>query len=325
MPTDLRPPSPGPRPATPLTVALGSFDGVHLGHQQIIRRAAEIAAGLDGLTAVLTYDPLPAQVIYPDFTYVLTTLAEKKTLLTELGVEYICLLRFDAELRGTAASDFIRHYVIESLHPAAVVVGHDHRFGSRGTGDAGLLRRTLEPLGTKVEVVPEILLRGVPVRSTTIREHLLLGHVHLAAELLGRCYAMSGTIVPGLGTGRRLGFPTINLRPFERETLVPADGVYLCRVDAAGRTFDGLLNIGHRPTFGGETRTIEAHLLDVELAESPRSAVFRLVDRLRPERRFESPAALASRIADDVATARKMFARLAANRNLDSQPASNSL
>ncbi len=318
MPTD-------PRPATPPVVALGSFDGVHLGHQQIIRRAAEIAAGIQGLTAVLTYNPLPAQLIYPDFTYILTTLAEKKTLLTELGVEYICLLRFDAELRGTAAPDFIRRHIVEALHPAAVVVGHDHRFGNRGSGDAGLLSRTLEPLGIGVDVVPETLLRGVPVRSTTIREHLLLGHVSLAAELLGRCYAMSGTIVPGTGTGRRLGFPTINLRPFERETLVPADGVYLCRVDAAGRTFDALLNIGHRPTFGGETRTIEAHLLDVELAESPRSAAFRLVDRLRPERRFENPAALASQIADDVAAARTIFARLAGNRNLDSQPASNSL
>jgi len=313
------------RPSSPLVVALGSFDGVHLGHQQIIRHAAEIAAGLQGMTAVLTYDPLPAQVIYPDFTYVLTTYSEKKALLVEMGVEYICVLRFDAGLRDTAASDFIQRHLAESLHPAAVVVGHDHRFGSRGTGDAGLLIRTLEPVGIRVHVVPEILLRGVPVRSTTIREHLLLGHVQLAAELLGRCYAMSGTVVPGTGTGRRLGFPTINLRPFERETLVPADGVYLSRVDAAGRTFDALLNIGHRPTFGGETRTIEAHILDAELAESPRNAVFRLVDRLRPERRFESPAALAAQIADDVATARTMFSRLAANRNLDSKPPSNTL
>jgi riboflavin kinase / FMN adenylyltransferase len=309
MLTDPRPTSPDPHPPSPLVVALGSFDGVHLGHQQIIHRAAEIAAGLGGLTGVLTYDPLPAQLIYPDFTYILTTLAEKKALLTELGVEYICLLRFDAELRDTTAPDFIRHHIAESLHPSAVVVGHDHRFGSRGTGDAGLLSRTLEPLGIRVDVVPEIRLRGIPVRSTTIREHLLLGHVSLAAELLGRCYAMSGTIVPGTGTGRRLGFPTINLRPFERETLVPADGVYTCRVDADGRAYDGLLNIGHRPTFGGETRTIEAHLLDVELAESPRRAVFRLVDRLRPERRFDSPAALASQIADDIANARSMFGR----------------
>jgi riboflavin kinase/FMN adenylyltransferase len=318
MPTESHPPS-------PLVVALGSFDGVHLGHQQIIRRAAQIAADLQGTTAVLTYDPLPAQLIYPDFTYILTTITEKKALLTELGVEHICLLRFDAELRGTTAPDFIGRHIVESLHPAAVVIGHDHRFGSRGTGDANLLRRTLEPLGIRVDVVPEIMLHGVPVRSTTIREHLLLGHVRLAAELLGRWFAMSGTIVPGTGTGRRLGFPTINLLPYERETLVPADGVYLCRVDAAGRTFDAVLNIGHRPTFGGETRTIEAHLLGVQLAESPRSAVLRVVDRLRPERRFESPSALTFQIAEDIATARKMFARLDDNRNLDSQTASNSL
>jgi riboflavin kinase/FMN adenylyltransferase len=313
------------RPSSPLVVALGSFDGVHLGHQQIIRRAAEIATSLQGITAVLTYDPLPAQVIYPDFTYVLTTFSEKKALLAEMGVEYICVLRFDAGLRDTAASDFIQRHIVESLHPAAVVVGHDHRFGSRGTGDAGLLGRILGPLGIRVDVVPEILLRGVPVRSTTIREHLLLGHVQLAADLLGRWYALNGTIVPGRGAGRRLGFPTINLLPYERETMVPADGVYLCHVDTLGREFNAVLNIGHRPTFGGETRSIEAHLIDVQFPDSPRSAVFRLVDRLRPERRFESPAALASQIADDVATARKMFARLAANRNLDSRKASNSL
>jgi len=323
MPTDPGLASPALDSSTPLVVALGSFDGVHRGHQQIIRRAAEIAAGLQGLTAILTYNPLPAQVIYPDFTYVLTPFAEKRALLAELGVEYVCVLRFDARLRDTTAADFIQRHIVESLHPAAVVVGHDHRFGSRGTGDSGLLARTLEPLGIKVEVIPEILLRGVPVRSTTIREHLLLGHVSLAAELLGRCFAMSGTIVPGHGAGRRLGFPTINLRPYERETLVPADGVYLCRVDAGDRKFEAVLNIGHRPTFGGETRTIEAHLLDTRLAETPKSAVFRLVDRLRPECRFESPAALASQIADDVATARRTFARLAANRNLDSQRPSN--
>lgn len=324
MPTDPRPPSPATRSYPPLVVALGSFDGVHLGHQRIVRRAAEIAAELRGLTGVLTYDPLPAQLIYPDFTYILTTLAEKKALLMQLGVECICLLRFDAGLRGTAAADFIRHHIVESLHPAAVVIGHDHRFGSRGAGDAYLLSRTLEPLGIKVEVLPEILLGGVPVRSTTIREHLLLGHVRLAAELLGRYYAMGGTVVPGTGTGRRLGFPTINLRPLERETLVPADGVYVCRVDTLGRRFDALLNVGHRPTFGGETRTIEAHLLDVQLPEPPRSAVFRLIDRIRPERRFENAEALASQIERDARGARDLLKNPLV-RNLDSQTPSNSL
>jgi len=304
---------------------MGSFDGVHVGHQHIIRRAAEIAAGMGGLTAVLTYDPLPAQLIYPDFTYVLSTLAEKEILLAELGVEYIYLLRFDAELRDLDSSDFVYRHIVEPLHPAAVVIGHDHRFGRQGKGDAGLLSRILEPLGIRVDVVPEVLLNGVPVRSTTIREHLLLGHVRLAAELLGRCYAMSGSIVPGRGAGRQLGFPTINLLPSEREMLVPADGVYICRVDTLGRTYDALLNIGHRPTFGGETRSIEAHLLDAQLSESPRSAVFRLVDRIRPERRFDSPAALVAQIAEDVKVARTALAELANRRNLDSRIPSNSL
>jgi riboflavin kinase/FMN adenylyltransferase len=324
MPTDPRAAPSAPRSSAPLVIALGSFDGVHLGHQRIVRRAAEIAAELKAVTGVLTYDPLPAQLIYPDFTYVLTTFAEKKALLMQLGVEYICLLRFDAGLRGTAAPDFIRHHIVESLHPAAVVIGHDHRFGCRGTGEADLLSRTLEPLGIRAEVVPEITLGGVPVRSTTVREHLLLGHVRLATDLLGRCYAMSGAIVPGTGTGRRLGFPTINLRPFERETLVPADGVYLCRVDALSRRFDALLNIGHRPTFGGETRTIEAHLLDVELSQPPRNAVFRLIDRMRPERRFEDAAALASQIERDVREARDLL-KTPLVRNLDSQTLSNTL
>jgi len=314
-----------PHHPAPLVLALGSFDGVHLGHQQIIRHAAQIAADFNGLTAVLTYDPLPAQLIYPDFTYVLTTFAQKKALLMELDVGYICVLRFDAELRATSAPDFVQRHIVDSLHPAAVVIGHDHRFGSRGTGDARLLSRTLEPLDIKVDIVPEIMIGGVPVRSTTIREHLLLGHVRLAAELLGRCYALNGAIVPGRGTGRRLGFPTINLRPFERETLVPADGVYLCHVETLGSVYNALLNIGHRPTFGGETRSIEAHLLDAQLSESPRTAEFRLVERLRPERRFDSSSALAAQIADDVETARAMFARPAADRNLDSQTPSNTL
>jgi riboflavin kinase/FMN adenylyltransferase len=308
-----------------LIVALGSFDGVHLGHQQIIATAHRLAAELDATPGVLTYDPLPAQVIYEDFTYILTPLAEKKLLLAELGVEYICVLRFDAILRDTPAETFVREHLLGRLHPAAVVIGHDHRFGARGKGDADLLRTQLEPLGIKVAVVPEILLDDVPLRSTSIREHLLLGHVRLAARLLGRPYSLAGTIVPGTGTGRKLGFPTINLRPYERETLVPADGVYACEVDAMGRQFRAVLNIGHRPTFGGETRTIEAHLLEARLETAPTSAVFRLVDRIRPERRFDSPQALSGQIESDIVRARLILANPREISNLDVKPASNSV
>ncbi|MEO0085820.1 MAG: riboflavin kinase, partial [candidate division WOR-3 bacterium] len=201
----------------PVVVALGGFDGVHLGHQQIIRRCRELARKDGALPAVLTFDPLPAQLVYPDFTYVLTPLAEKATLLTELGVELVHAVRFTPAVRDTAPEDFVRDHIVAPLHPLAVVVGHDHRFGAKGSGDVTLLRRLLAEHHIGLEVVPEFLHLDAPVRSTRIREHLLLGHVALAAELLGRPYALSGTIVSGTATGRRLGFPTINIQPREPE------------------------------------------------------------------------------------------------------------
>jgi riboflavin kinase/FMN adenylyltransferase len=148
--------------------------------------------------------------------------------------------------------------------------------------------------------VPEFTFDGAPVRSTRIRESLVLGAVGAAARLLGRWYRLGGSVVPGTGTGRKLGFPTVNIRPWERETLVPADGVYACRVETLGRRFDAVLNIGHRPTFGGETRTIEAHLLGFDGAEQPDAAEIDVVERIRTERRFAGPAELAAQIERDI-------------------------
>ncbi|MEO0078319.1 MAG: riboflavin biosynthesis protein RibF, partial [candidate division WOR-3 bacterium] len=294
-----------------LVLALGGFDGVHLGHQQIISRTLELATELGAIPGVMTFDPLPAQLIYPSFTYVLTPLAEKVRLLVELGIETVYVVQFDQTVRLMSAEAFVRKEIISRLSPVAVVVGHDHRFGSNGQGDTQLLGRVLAEYGVRLEVVPEFVLFGGPVRSTRIRERLLLGDVRRAAELLGRYYTMSGAVVPGTGTGRKLGFPTINLRPDERETLVPADGVYVCRVSFAGRSHDAVLNIGHRPTFGGETRTIEAHLLDVEEEVSVHRALIAVIDRIRPERRFDTATLLATQIGRDIECARRILATVA--------------
>jgi riboflavin kinase/FMN adenylyltransferase len=299
MPTDTIRLEQGP------VVAVGSFDGVHLGHQQILSRARALARESGTILGVATFDPLPAQLIYPEFTYVLTPLAEKTRLLTGFGVELVHVIRFDDTVRNTAPDEFIRRHIVEALRPSAVVVGHDHRFGQAGAGDAALLGKLLARAGTHLEVVPEFTLDGVPVRSTGIREQLLLGAVAPAARLLGRFYAIAGAVVSGSGTGRRLGFPTVNLRPAERESLVPADGVYVAQVELPDQRFDAVLNIGHRPTFGGETRTIEAHLLDFPGGTAPDRATFHFVERIRPERRFASPAELAAQIAADITTARR--------------------
>jgi riboflavin kinase/FMN adenylyltransferase len=294
----------------PAAVAVGGFDGVHLGHQQILARARDAAHRINGSFEVLTLNPLPAQVIHPDFTYVLTPLAEKARLLKTLGTDTVHVLEFSTEVRKLSPARFAQRHIAERLRPAVVVVGHDHRFGADGRGDAAQLGSLLGSYGIEVEVVPEFEFQGGPVRSTRIREHLLLGAVRTAAELLGRPYSIGGSVVPGTGTGRKLGFPTLNIRPAERETLVPADGVYVCTIETLGSTYGGVLNIGHRPTFGGETRTIEGHVLDATLSEPPGQATFRFIDRLRPERRFESAAALAAQIAIDVTSARERLRTL---------------
>jgi len=296
------PTRPGP------VLCLGSFDGVHLGHRAILDRARAIAERTGGPVAVLTYSPLPAQVIHPDFSYILTPLEEKTALLVELGVERVHVVRFDLGVRDTAPGRFIETEILP-LHPSAVVAGHDHRFGRNGEGDVELLRRKLEPQGIGVVAVDEFVLFDAPVRSTRVREKLLLGHVTRAAELLGRPYRLEGPVVSGTRTGRQLGFPTINLLIEEREKLVPADGVYAVLVDIDSELYPGVLNIGHRPTFRGETRTIEAHLFDRELDRTPDRAAALFVERLRPERRFRSPEDLAHQIAADVGRARELLAR----------------
>jgi len=287
-------------------LAIGSFDGVHLGHQQILAAGRQLAAELNAIPGVLSCDPLPAQVLNPEFTFVLTPLREKLELLVEFGMEFAEVVPFDDATRRAEPEEFIEHEILD-LVPAAVVVGHDHRFGYRGRGNVELLRRRLEPAGTRVEVIPEFVLHDAPVRSTRIRERLLLGHVGRAAELLGRPYRLTGPVVSGTGTGRRLGFPTINTTIREREKLVPADGVYAAWAEFDGRRLPAALNIGHRPTFGGETRTIEAHLVDAVIAEPPAKLSLLFVERLRPERRFADPAELRAQIARDVAAARRIL------------------
>ncbi len=292
-------------PAGPV-VALGSFDGVHLGHRRIVDRTRSLAREYGVRSALLTWEPLPAQLIHPEFTYVLTPTPEKTRLLVELGLDAVFVTRFDEPMRRTEPAAFIEHHII-TLSPRAVVAGHDHRFGRLGAGDVDLLRRVLGPRGIGVDVVPEILVAGGPVRSTRIRERLLLGDVARAAELLGRPYRLEGGVAGGAGIGRRIGLPTLNLVIEEREKLIPADGVYAVRAEVAGRTRPGLLNIGHRPTFRGETRSIEVHLLDTALDRAPDRVGVLFAERLRPERKFPTPEDLARQIRADADRARRLL------------------
>ncbi len=291
-----------------LVLTIGSFDGLHLGHQAIIHRVQEIARAIHGIPAMVTFHPLPAQLLHPDFPYLLTTIDEKIPLLTELGIQFTYLIEFNQQLRSTEPEQFIKSYIVQPLQPAVLVLGVDHRFGKDGRGDINLLASLLKPHGIQLETVPEFHHLGAPVKSTRIREHLVLGHVRLAAELLGRPYAFTGKVTRGSGTGRRLGFPTINLQPLHREKLLPAEGVYAAIAETPLGNFGGVLNIGFRPTFGGNNRTIEIHLLDYP-ANAPEVAkvTVHFLERIRPEIRFDSPEALKAQIKQDVAIARPLI------------------
>jgi riboflavin kinase/FMN adenylyltransferase len=288
-------------------VAVGNFDGVHRGHQALVAAAVARARQAGGAAVVLTFDPHPARVLRPDAApSALSTLAQKEELVAALGIDRLVALAFDARLAALTPEAFAREVLASLLGAHHVVIGESFRFGHARQGDA----RTLEDLGARhrfdVQVVPPVLHAGRPISSSRVREALLAGDVRDAALLLGRPYALDGTVVRGDGRGRRLGVPTANLRT--EEQLLPARGVYAGRaLVPSGEWTTAVINVGERPTFGGTGLVVEAHLLD--FAGDLYDARLRLSfhSRLRGEERFESPQALVERIRADVQAARELL------------------
>jgi riboflavin kinase/FMN adenylyltransferase len=292
-----------------MVLTIGGFDGLHLGHQAIIRQLQDWAQKTGSSTGLVTFEPHPAKLLHPDFPYLLTPLEEKLPLLAELGVEYVEVLEFNQQLRNLAPEDFIVEKIIRQLKPEAVVIGVDHRFGKDARGDINLLKKILDGYRIPLAVVPEVVHLGAPVRSTRIREHLVLGHIRLANQLLGRPYAIRGSVVKGKGIGRKLGFPTVNILPVSPDKLLPAEGVYAGEAEIGGRRFGGAVNIGFQPTFAGRSKTVEIHLLDFN-GEVPVGVemTLRLRAHIRQEQKFPDPDTLRHQIAADIAQVRQVLA-----------------
>ncbi|MGQ9677839.1 MAG: bifunctional riboflavin kinase/FAD synthetase [bacterium] len=291
----------------PLILTIGGFDGLHLGHQEIIRRVKQIAQKIHGVPGIITFHPLPAQLLHPDFPYLLTPIDEKIRLLTELGIQFTQVIEFNQQLSATEPEQFIENYILP-LQPKIIVIGSDHHFGRNGRGDTNLLFTILKQHGIELDIVPEFYHLGAPVKSTRIREHLVLGHIRLATELLGRLYSFTGKVTTGSGIGRLIGFPTINIQPTFREKLLPAEGVYAVIVETQNGNFGGVLNIGFRPTFGGGDRTIETHILNYpQDAPKVEKITIHLLERLRPETKFKNPEDLKNQIARDIALTSKLI------------------
>jgi riboflavin kinase/FMN adenylyltransferase len=280
------------------------FDGVHVGHQAVIARAVEAARAAGGAAAVLTFDPHPIRVLAPDRAprRLLASVGHKQAILGGLGVEWLVVVRFDRDFAAVAADGFLAGLVAAAPRLRLVAVGEDWRFGRGRTGDVVLLRETGRRAGFEVAAVPPVMMDGERVSSTRIRQAIRDGNLDAAARMLGRRYAVAGRVVAGRRLGRTLGFPTMNL-DVENEQL-PPDGVWVVTVRLRGESHPGIANLGRRPTTGGTERTLEAHVFefDGDLYGEWIEVEFRRF--VRPERRFESLAALQDQIARDVEFAR---------------------
>ena len=289
----------------PLILVGGTFDGLHLGHQALIRRAQEEAQQCGGEVVVMTFDQHPAALLRPDKApRLITTISQKKQLLEKLGVKWLLLLPFDEALAATPAEQFINELVSVSKNLKAICVGASWSFGQGGKGNLALLRQLGEHLHFSVITIEPIQVTASIVSSTRIRQAVALGNLDEVAACLGRRYALSGLVVRGEGRGKTLGFPTANL-DVENQQL-PPNGVYAIQAQVRGFSYQGVANIGVRPTVEVENapRTIEVHLLDFQGDLYGEEIALELVIYLREEKKFPSLEALRTQIQLDVEKAR---------------------
>ena len=300
-------------------LALGNFDGVHLGHQNIFRHVVSRADEIGGTPMVFTFDCHPLQVLAPERApLVLTTNAQKRSLISALGVRVGLWIPFTEQFARQKPLAFIRDVLQNGIGVHELVVGYDFRFGHCRAGNVSLLQQQAAAYGYEVTVIPAVKLGSTVVSSSTVRDMLQEGQVEEAARLLGRDYVLAGSVVEGFQRGAKLGFPTANVRV--GHALVPRVGVYAVRVEWQGQHYPGVANVGHNPTFGNASLSVEVHLLDFagDLYGAQLGVAF--VARIRDERKFASVDELAAQIACDVQQARHLHARWHRPAGQDSRP-----
>lgn len=291
----------------------GTFDGVHLGHQEILRYLVRRAGEIDGVPTVVSFDPHPREVLGAGHIPLLTTLDERAELLESLGIERFVVLPFTRDLSLLDPDAYIEDVLIGQVGLREIVIGYDHRFGRGRAGDRSTLERLGAQHGFSVDVIPEHSEAGTTVSSSLIRRQLEeMGDAAEAWRLLGRPYALAGVIVAGDQRGRTIGFPTANLQLDDARKLVPRVGVYAVQAElATGESRGGMMNVGHRPTFETDgAMTVEVHLFDFDGDLYGRTLRVSVLDRLRDEQRFSSMDALVTQLHEDRRQAERVLAGL---------------
>jgi len=302
--------------ARPTVLTLGVFDGLHLGHQLIIKTVVDRARAAGAVPTVITFEPHPRAVLHPESAPpLLQTFDQKVEALSVLGIEQTIVIHFDNAFSQIRAEDFLRDVVVDRLHAKEVYLGRGFFFGHNREGNIELLRRVSQQLGFVADEVPEVRLRGTRIGSSVIRKLLTEGRVNLARRMLGRPYGVEGPVARGDARGVGLGFPTANVQPHNR--VIPRRGVYVTATLIEGQWRRSVTNIGVRPTFGDALEpSVETHLIDWSGELYGNVLRVRFLHRLREEKKFGSVDELKLQIEKDVARAIRYFDRAGVRRSL---------
>jgi len=299
-------------------VTIGTFDGVHKGHHLVLERLKEIARQTGGETVVFTFYPHPRLVLQPDEhnLRLLTTLDEKVELLRRAGIQHLVVYPFTEEFAKKSYSEFVKKVLVEEIQTDSLVVGYDHRFGRDREGGYEYLQKCAQKYGFSIEKLDVLLMNEVNISSTRIRNALESGDIAKANLYLGYTYTLHGRVVEGQKLGRTIGFPTANIESSDLYKLIPGYGVYAVEVQIQGKIYQGMMNIGTRPTFNqnADNRSIEVNIFDFNGELYGREVTLFFVAKIRNERKFEGKAALVEQLFADKEDALRLLGEYQLNR-----------
>lgn len=280
-------------------LTIGTYDGVHIGHQSILKRINNLAKAIGGESILITFHPHPRMIVNDKKVALLSTLEEKCRLLAQYEVDNVVIVPFTRSFSQQSPQAYIQDFLVKNFQPQKIVIGYNHRFGKNRAGDLNLLREMGESLQFEVEEISKQLVEDNAVSSTKIRKALEQGKVNEAVSLLGHAYVLEGIVVKGNQLGRKIGFPTANLSVVDEYKLIPENGVYAVRVKVRNEWYKGMLNIGWRPTVSGQSKTIEVNIFDFEADIYGETIVLDFRHRIRPEQKFAGLDALIRQLKRD--------------------------
>lgn len=289
-------------------ITLGNFDGLHLGHQELIRKIILRAKETGGLSMVVTFRPHPLKILAPEKCPPLISIYEEKIqLLEKLGIDVLVKIPFTLDFSAMEPRDFVKDILVDLLGAKEIFVGYNYRFGKGRKGNIQMLRDLGRELGFIVREVEQVSLNGEVISSTRIRQLLINGEVEHAAKLLGRPYALCGIVVKGDGRGRGLGFPTANI--VSKHSIIPSNGVYAVRLFVRDKFYNGIVNIGMRPTFDAKSLAIEVHIFDFDEDIYGEELTVYFAGKIREERKFGNAEALVNQINADINSAKGLLSQ----------------